>query len=44
MKRSRYSEARIISILKETEYGIPLAELCRKYGTSDANFYDWRRK
>ncbi|MEJ1404605.1 MAG: transposase, partial [Candidatus Sedimenticola sp. (ex Thyasira tokunagai)] len=32
MKRSRYSESQIISILKEAESGIPVAELCRKHG------------
>ncbi|MCG8026150.1 MAG: transposase, partial [Candidatus Thiodiazotropha endolucinida] len=32
MKKSRYSESQIISILKEAEAGIPVAELCRKHG------------
>jgi putative transposase len=44
MKRSRYSESQIISILKEAESGIPVAELCRKHGMSDATFYNWRAK
>ena len=44
MKKSHYSESRIISILKEAEDGIPVAELCRKYGMSDASFYKWRAK
>ena len=44
MKRSRYSESQIISILKEAESGIPVAELCRKHGMSDATFYNWRSK
>ena len=44
MKKSRFSEAQIISILKEAEKGLPVAELCRKHGMSDATFYNWRAK
>ncbi len=35
---------KIISILKEADAGIPVAELCRKHGMSDATFYNWRKK
>ena len=44
MKRKRYSEEQIIGILKEAEAGVPVAELCRKHGMSDASFYTWRSK
>ena len=44
MKRSRFSEEQIIGILKEHQAGISDAELCRKYGVSDATFYKWRSK
>lgn len=44
MRRSRYPEEQIIGILKEHEAGLPAAELCRKYGVSDATFYKWRSK
>jgi putative transposase len=44
MKRKRYSEEQIIGILKEAEAGMPVAELCRKHGMSDASFYTWRAK
>ena len=44
MRRSRYSEGQVIAILKEHEAGLPAAELCRKYGVSEATFYKWRRK
>ena len=44
MKRSRYSEEQIIGILKEHQAGLSAAELCRKYGFSDATFYKWRSK
>jgi putative transposase len=42
MKKSRFTEERIISILKEHRAGLSAAELCRKHGISDATFYKWR--
>ena len=44
MRRSRFSEEQVIGILKEHEAGLGVAELCRKYGISDATFYKWRSK
>ena len=44
MKRSRFSEEQIIGILKEQEAGVPVAELCRKHGVSDASVYKWKAK
>jgi putative transposase len=44
MKRSRYTEEQIIGILKEQEAGVPVTELCRKHGMSDATFYNWKSK
>jgi putative transposase len=44
MKRSRYTEEQIIGILKEQEAGVPVVELCRKHGMSDATFYNWKSK
>jgi len=44
MKRSRFSEEQIIGILKEHEAGATAADLSRKYGISDATFYNWRSK
>ncbi|MGR7994748.1 IS3 family transposase [Xanthobacter sp. ZOL 2024] len=44
MKRSRFSEEQIIGILKEHEAGIPVAELCRKHGVSDASIYKWKSR
>ena len=44
MKRSRYSESQIFQILKEADNGVPVPELCRKYGMSNASFYKWRSK
>lgn len=44
MKRIRFSEEQIIAILKEHEAGIPVAELCRKHGVSDASIYKWKAR
>jgi putative transposase len=44
MKRSRFSEEQIIGILKEHESGIPVADLCRQYGVSDASIDKWTAK
>jgi putative transposase len=44
MKTKRYSTEQIISILKEGEAGMPVKDLCRKYGISDATIYNWKSK
>ena len=44
MKKSHWTVEKIVSILKENEAGMPVGELCRKYGMSDATFYNWRKK
>ena len=44
MKTKRYSTEQIIGILKEAEAGLPVKELCRKHGVSDATIYYWKSK
>ena len=44
MKNERFSDAQIMSILKQTEGGVPVSELCREHGMSSASFYKWRTK
>jgi putative transposase len=44
MKKSRYNETQIIGFIKEAEAGVPVVELCRRHGFSDASFYKWRAK
>jgi len=44
MRRSRFSEEQIISMIKEQEAGSPTAEVCRKYGVSTASFYKYKAK
>ncbi|WMY92171.1 transposase [Snodgrassella communis] len=40
----KMTEHQIIAILKEAEAGIPVKELCRKYGIGNSTFYKWREK
>jgi putative transposase len=44
MKRSRFSEEQIITILREHEAGVKTDEVCRKHGISSATFYKWKAK
>jgi transposase-like protein len=44
MKRRRFTEDQIIGILKEHEAGIPVADLCRKHGVSNASIYKWKAR
>ena len=44
MKRSRFSDSQILSILNQAEAGVPISELCREHGMSTATFYNWRSK
>ena len=44
MKRTRFSEAQIVSILKEADAGVAVKEICRKHGISDAMYYNWRSR
>ncbi len=42
--KKRFSDEQIIGILKESEAGAKVAELCRKYGISDATYYNWKAR
>jgi putative transposase len=44
VKAKQYTEEQIITVLKEAEAGAKVADLCRKYGMSDATYYNWKTK
>ena len=44
MKAKQYNEEQIIAVLKEAEAGAKVSDLCRKYGMSDATYYNWKAK
>ncbi len=44
MKNKRYSAAQIMGILKQAESGVPVSDLCREHGMSNASFYKWWAK
>ena len=44
MKKARFTEAKIMEILKQAEGSVPVPELCREHGMSNASFYKWRAK
>ncbi len=44
MKKSRFSESQIVAILKEGDAGVPVAQVLRKHGISQATYYNWKAK
>jgi putative transposase len=44
LKARQYTEEQIIMVLKEGEAGAKVSDLCRKYGMSDATYYNWKAK
>jgi putative transposase len=44
MKKSKFSESQIVTIVKEAEAGVSVEEPSRQYGFSKASFYKWKAK
>lgn len=44
MKKTRFTEAQIVSILKSGEAGLKVKDICREHGISEATFYNWKSK
>ena len=42
--KKRYSEEQIIGFLREADAGLPVKELCRRHGFSEASYYAWKAK
>ena len=43
MKASKFTEAQKAFILKQGNEGVPVAEICRKSGTSQATYFNWKK-
>ena len=44
MKKSRFTETQIVSILKGADAGMKVADVCRKHGISQPTYYNWKSK
>ena len=44
MVHKKYTDEQIIAVLREGEAGAKVGDLCRKYGMSDATYYNWKAK
>ena len=44
MKKKKFSEAKIIKILKAGEAGLPVADISRQYGVGQSTYYKWKAK
>src|SRR5690606_9108921 len=44
MKKSRFTESQIFTILKEVDAGMKVEAVCRKHGISNATYYNWKAK
>ena len=44
MKKSKFTETQIVSILKEADAGMKVDDICRKHGVSPSTYYTWKSK
>jgi putative transposase len=44
MRKSKFTESQIVGVLAEGDAGLPVAEICRKYGISNGLYYQWKSK
>jgi putative transposase len=44
MKKTKFTEAQIVFVVKQAENGVKIPEVCRQMGISEATFYNWKKK
>jgi putative transposase len=44
MRKSKFSESKIVVLLKAAEAGRKVADICREHGINPSTFYQWRSK
>ncbi|MGY3230391.1 putative transposase [Luteibacter sp. HA06] len=44
MKKSKFTETQIVSILKQADAGVPIKDICRQAAISSATYYQWKSK
>lgn len=44
MKKTRFTESQIVTVIRRQESGVSVKELCRELGISEATFYNWKAK
>lgn len=44
MKKTKFTESRIIGIIRQQESGQSVNDICREHGISQATFYNWKSK
>jgi len=44
VRKSRFKESEIVSVLKEVEGGRNIKDVCRELGISETTYYNWKTK
>ena len=44
MKKSKFTESQIAFLIRQSESGVMVDEICRKAGISESTFYNWKKK